>query len=271
LVCRADDEQPVTVSFGMREVSVQEQRFTINQRPTLLKGVRVELPSAGEAMREFLGMLRTAGINWLPCFTETANLDELLSAADSLGILISLTVERSRNKDAICDLVQRVHHHPSLIFWEVDADREDILAELRAADPIRPVVVRSSGDAPAQVFRPFQPQAERLDRVELRTFSPVSRETESFLAHFGHANAMNVIAVSGFDATSQEHPHQHAEGVRICGERLRANPRVAAYCIEDALTTEGKPREAALAALKDAHSPVRAVISLARTNLIPRE
>ncbi len=276
LRCRADIGDPISLPVGMREVSVQEQRFTINQRPTLLKGVRCPpvLESAGD-LRTYATSLRDAGFNWLRCRCDNDGINSLLEVADSLGLLISLQMEQSRNADALQQFVRRVHHHPSLLFWEWMSGSDEWLAALRDADPMRPVVSYPAKDRVGQVFRPFQMHAERFEPVEVRTFSPVSRETESFLSHLGHTNALNTVSVFGFtapaDDSGPEFAGHAAEGLRTCAEQLRANPRVAAYCFEDALGPDKRSTDISLAAFKEAQAPVRAVITLARTNLVPRE
>ena len=79
LRCRADIGEPVTLTFGMREVSVQEQRFTINQRPMLLKGVRLpagERKSAdAQKLHADISALRNSGVNWLRCNSVDAGLE----------------------------------------------------------------------------------------------------------------------------------------------------------------------------------------------------
>jgi len=279
LRCRADGGETVTMTLGMREVSVHEQRFTVNQRPILLKGLRSnpgDLGSAPDArVKAYLSALRDSGFNWMKCGTADPGIDLLLDAADSSGYLISLALERSRNIDQLREIVQRFHHHPSLLSWELTPESEEWVLALREADPLRPIVTHAAADDAGRLFRPFQAQADRFESVEVRTFSPVSRETESFLLHLGHANALNAVSVFGFaaptDAAGPEFAGHASEGVRICAEQLRANPRVASYCFEDALGTESKALDITLAAFRESQSPLRAVITLARTNLIPRE
>jgi len=261
------------LKFGMREVSIQEQRFTVNQRPLVLRGVRnaaQTLPDAA-GIRAYLETLHKAGISWVRCLAGDDGLDDLLNVADATGILISLGLEQSRNTSEIDALVQRLHHHPALLYWEI-ADLEEVAAALRECDPLRPIAVCSDRPDRCCLFRPFQAKPEGFAPLDVEAFSPVSRETESFFAHLGHTAAVNLVYVRGLGASGAADLNAHqADGLRLCAEHLRANPRVAGYCFEDALPADLKVCGPQLAALREAQAAVRPVISLARSNLVPRE
>lgn len=260
------------LKFGMREVSIQEQRFTVNQRPYVLRGLRnAQGMTDPVAIRSYLDTLRKAGISWVKCVAGDDGLDDLLDAADAAGMLISVALEQSRNTAETGVLVQRMHHHPSFLFWEM-TDSEEIAVALRENDPLRPIAVCSERPDRCWVLKPFQIKPEGFAPLDIETFSPVSRETESFFAHLGHTTGLNLISVRGLSphGTPEMDAHQ-ADGLRLCAEHLRANPRVAGYCFEDALTADLNRCGPQLAALREAQATVRPVISLARSNLVPRE
>jgi hypothetical protein len=273
LSCSADGAQTLTRAFGMREVSVQELRFTINQRPVALKGLRYAPQGIFDAA-SYVTRVAGGGFNWIRCTAGDEGLDALLDATDLAGLLVSVSAEHPGNRADLPQLIHRLHHHPSLLFWE-SADSDATLAVLREHDPTRPVVVHGAKGAGGRVFRPFHAEAEHFEPVDVATFCPVSRETESFLIYLGHPSALNLMSVRGFTPPPGEMNGELApllaESARICVEQLRANPRVAAYCFEDALPGTSQDGGPVLEAFAEGQAPVRAVITLARTNLVPRE
>lgn len=267
------DDAVTELKFGMREVSVQEQRFTVNQRPYMLRGVRNAAQGLTDpaAVRAYLEALKKAGVTWVKCVAGDDGLDDLLDAADLTGLLTSVVVEHSRNIGEIAPIIHRLHHHPSILNWEM-TDSDDVAVALREADPLRPILVCSERPDRCWVFRPFQTKPEGFAPLDVETFSPVSRETESFFAHLGHASALNLVVVRGLaPSTAPELNAHQADGVRLCAEHLRANLRLAGYCFEDAVSADTKTCAPQLAALREAQAAVRPVISLARSNLVPRE
>lgn len=263
--CIPDGGNSARVSFGMREVSVIERRLCINQKPIVLKGAGTS--ARGIALtpldvREFA----KAGFTWIHC--DSASVDEsVLETACVTGMPVSIALGR----DAL-SMVRNYYNFAALIAWEC---KDETTAEVvRELDPTRPVI------APQRVLRPHQTAPEPTTRFAATVLTPISRETESFMARAGEANAINFIHVRGFSpppaniearllgdrAAFEAHV---AGSIRACVDGLRLNPRLAGYCFDDALAAEAGPER--LAAFAEAQAAVRPVISMARSNLVPRE
>ncbi len=265
LSCRIPAESndgTIDIPFGMREVSITERRVCINQKPFVLKGARVVAadPKA----------LVAAGFTWLRCDSASAS-ESLLHAAGASGLPITIELAQSARADAI-RIVRRFYNFAAVIAWE--CPEGEIVDAIRALDPTRPVF--SAG----RVFRPYQNSPEPVTRLSAAVLTPISRETETLLARAGDAQSLNIVHVRGFSPppAGADTPalgdraalELHVAGsVRASIDGLRSNPRLAAFCFDDALGEGAAPDR--LAAFAEAQASVRPVIAMTRSNLVPRE
>lgn len=299
LTCATPDapDKPIAhAPFGMREVSLQDQRVTLNQKPLALKGFRYSAaegsPSPGESLRNQLEHLRDAGFNWIR-MSATGATGTLLTAAGELGLLVSIELHDSTGPDSIDNAVKACRNHPSLIAWHATPRHADAVRRL---DPTRLVFVAGGpnrgADAAPCVFRPFRQDPEPYDPATVAVVPPLSREAESFLDNLGQSDACTLASVRGLMPWTTGSPKNPAgladvsawatdvesaqgEAVKAVVDALRVNPKVAGFCFDDAAgrIAEGAPGTppARLATFEDAFAAVRPVIRLARTNLVPRQ
>lgn len=284
------------IPFGMREVSLQDQRVTINQRPTVLKGAlyRGSEHAAGSAAVS-LEQLRNSGFNWIriPLTHATPN---LLSQTDALGLLVSLDATAETDVPSLEQAVRTLRNHASLFGWHLGRN-DQASAAVRKLDPTRLVFTAApDGARHARLYRPFRDEPETFDPVNVSVLCPLSREAETFLERVGHGAAATFVTVHGLAPWHDDARHEgpglpetegastwrgdlvaaQADAIRGAADALRANSRVAGACFADAVPMTDRPipdaeRSTRLAAFGDAFAAIRPVIRVARTNLTPRE
>lgn len=166
-------------SFGMREISLQDGRISINGKPILQRSFLYNQIWPGtlgapyeDLARKDIELARRANANMLRCFSKTP-LAATVRAADELGILLqheslgSWYLQNGRAEDErLGNITQRAvlayRNHPSLLWWNVlneNSPRVDpkrpapdpdmtlgpyvlrsVLGKVHSLDPTRPVI-----------------------------------------------------------------------------------------------------------------------------------
>ncbi|MHB9025526.1 MAG: glycoside hydrolase family 2 protein [Armatimonadota bacterium] len=142
--------------FGVCDFALARRAFTINNKPLLLKGLRLpggipplSKPSLTQTLEEELALVKKAGFNAI--MADGAALPEdALAIADRLGLLVigEIPLEQegaaapARRELAVASMGA----HPSVVAWSWSGQNApaDALARLRAIDPVRLVLLRDS-------------------------------------------------------------------------------------------------------------------------------
>ena len=354
LTCEAFPEaglsDRIKVRFGMREFTIKDQRFNLNNRPLFIKGVRM-LPDAparfagpelDDLIRRELESAKNAGFNWVWLHNRTSP-EQTLRICDELGLLVCEEPPISRIQPSphlqercireVREMILRDRNHPSVVMWcmrsapnpsPADAplnDDQALALELartaRSIDPSRVVIEQFAGSAvtsrPARLIRPFHDDPEPFDDVQVPPSGPTGTGLEQYLEQLGDPNCLSFVSGLGFHGAVADSPLascSHASTHEMAKQRLqrvfdsfdhfasasqdlqaesitsqidacRANIKLAGYCCAQLSDTspeggaglldwERRPK-AALRAAQEAQQPVRPLIRIEQTNLVPRQ
>ncbi len=299
-----------TVRFGMREFSVKENRFCLNNKPFVVRGVNCR-GSVGDIRRD-LELAKSAGFN-LVAFNRHSPAPEALDAADELGLLVLADITGETNDAALSgeeleNAVSRDRNHPSLVIWKIPrADGDD--ADLKAARDLDPSRIILDG---ARCVRPYRDEAEPYDDLRIYHRGPVDRAIALHLEHSGDSDRLTLLSGFGFggleDPSASTLPEAaqagfaareldrvfgdvagmataardvHTPAIKLQVEALRLNGKLAGYCLDQLCDDDSLPGAGVLdresrpkpihGILKSLQAPLLPVILIPKTNLVPRE
>ena len=224
----------VDVRFGMREFTVKEGRFFLNNRPIFIKGVlhqpdyarSLAAPETPELARRELELAKDAGFNLVRLHIKTAP-RITLDLADEIGLLIYAEppigwIKKSawmkdRCEREVREMVLRDRNHPSVVIWGMlnesgNADYvtrggaqtiKDGLCELaRSLDPSRIVIDDSGGvngtRETSRMMRPYHHELEPYDDLHIYQRAPVDRDIELYYTHSGTPGMLYFLSEFGF-------------------------------------------------------------------------
>lgn len=169
------DHDRIVRRFGMRTVSTDAGRVTLNGRPIYLLGVldqdlypdTISTPPSIEFLREQMRRVKELGFNLLRCHIKVPD-PAYLDVADEAGVLVWCELPNwsrftiaaaTRGRATLERMVETMGHHPSIVIWTIinedwgtrlryeQRDREWLrgtMAWLKELDPSRLVVDNSA-------------------------------------------------------------------------------------------------------------------------------
>ena len=213
--------------FGMREFTVKDQRFYLNNRPLYLKIMRNAnrqmLAYRSDEAHRLIACARQAGFNAL--YTATPFPENLLEAADAQGILVLLQSPGLRfdaspeMPEAVQDFIWRHGAHPALVVWRASfpalpkprivpqADDEALpelqgqAATLRSLDPSRLIFMDSEslpGPGLQYYSRPYRSHLEIMDTPVFHHAAPAPQEAEHYLRKMGSGSRLSLLSAFGY-------------------------------------------------------------------------
>jgi hypothetical protein len=300
----SDGPDTLQARFGMRECSIKDNRFQLNNKPVLLRGVVLGATDVSSC-RESAGAgaliksLKSAGFNFLRVRGAPAPAP-LLDGADELGFLICNELDPASDRAHIESTVVSRRNHPSIAMWHIagTGDNASLLRRVHQIDPTRLAVTGLDVlDGAAHFMRPYQDDMGQFDAVTAHLPPPCSGRDERFYEHVGGPNMPAVLASFGArrnDDAIAEVPPRHTESesglasdetdrmfadieqrtfaidaartesLTLQVQAARVNAKIACYC------ADGPPTADAVA-LGRVQSPLMLAIRASRTNLVPRE
>ncbi len=162
--------------------------------------------------------------------------------------------------------------------------------------------------APARLLRPYRKESEPYDELRFHHRAPIDAVTLSYLANVGEPDALNFVSSFGFGgsdpgamgsalmgfearqldrvfggtadvAEAMQELQATAAGIQL--DALRSNGKIAGYCYARLLDTPDAPGTGLLdpernprpvcGRLKEINAPLRPLIAMAQSNLVPRQ
>lgn len=156
--------------FGMREFTVKDGQFFLNDEPIFLRGTLLQPdypatlipPPSKEMIGRDIRLVKEAGFNLLRIHLRPA-IQELLDLADELGVLVYAESCLGWIRESprmmghglreIETLIDRDYNHPSVVFWGIYNENppaatyngRELASYARSLDPSRVVVHNSGG------------------------------------------------------------------------------------------------------------------------------
>lgn len=224
----------VTTCFGMREFTVKDNRFYLNNRPIFLKGISLQpdyprtlaAPETEELARRELTLVKEAGFNLVRTHVKTpARIT--LDLADELGLLVyeeppigwlkPSDAMRARCEQEVREMILRDRNHPSVVIWGIlsktgnaqyassggaQALKAPLSLLARALDPSRLIIDDSGGTnatrESAQLLRPYRDEFEPYDDLQLYQRAPVDQDIERYYRLNGDPNRLCFLSGFGF-------------------------------------------------------------------------
>jgi beta-galactosidase len=214
LVGEDGESDSLSCSFGMREFTVKDERFYLNNRPHYLKSVSY-LPhyptnlKAGKLealLRREMKLVKGGGANAIRICGGPAP-EALLDIADSLGILVFAEAPRLDSfrdmtewVEGVQSLVLRDRNHASLVAWcglesllgdpqKVGHEPPSVIAELRTLDPGR--LILCDGGKVSTLLRPYRDVGEVFQSFEAPFVPPVGQLAKDYLRLCGEPSELN--------------------------------------------------------------------------------
>jgi beta-galactosidase len=223
-----------TVRFGMREFTVKDNRFYLNNHPVFLKAVlhQPDFPATltgpeSEAMaRKEIELAKEAGFNMLRLHIKPAP-KITLDLADEMGILLyeepaigwlkKSAYMEERCETEVREMVLRDRNHPSLVLWGMlnesgNADyvtdggaqliKGDLALLTRSLDPSRLIIDDCGGvnatREPARMLRPYRESFEDFDDLHIYQRAPVDLDIQNYYRHNGDPDKLYFLSEFGF-------------------------------------------------------------------------
>ncbi len=223
-----------TVRFGMREFTIKENRFYLNNHPILLKGVlhqpdyarTLVAPESPELARRELELAKAAGFNLIRLHIKTAP-KITVELCDEIGLLVYAEppigwIKKSEYMQERCErevreLILRDRNNPSVVIWGMlnetgnakyvthggAQDIKDGLCKLaRSLDPSRVIIDDSGGvnatREVARFMRPYHDELEPYDDLHIYQRAPVDRDIEGYFRHSGDPEGLVFLSEFGF-------------------------------------------------------------------------
>ncbi|MCP4644404.1 MAG: hypothetical protein GY851_28430 [bacterium] len=224
----------VETRFGMREFTVKEDRFYLNNRPILLRGVlhqpdyarSLVAPESPELARKELELAKEAGFNLIRLHIKTAPAITL-ELADELGLMVYEEppigwIKKSRWMKDRCErevreMILRDRNHPCVVIWGMLNEsgnagyvvnggaqivKEDLCRLARSLDPSRVIIDDSGGvnatREPGRYMRPYHDELLTYDDLHIYQRAPVDHEIELYYRHSGDPNLLFFLSEFGF-------------------------------------------------------------------------
>ena len=295
----------LSVRFGMREFTVKERRFALNNRPTALRGVWLDAHSP--ALRDVNGLkgIKAAGFNLIRARGALLS-SSWLDACDELGLFVwfePMLTELDAVDTILPGRVRPYRSHPSFVAISLPAGLAEIpecIRSIRADDPSRLLLLPGDHDSstPASIVRPYHDTPEPCDNLTVFIPSPSERAFEHHcqrngstdrLVMFGEAgvrgfasdadtlkslmNARGLEAVFGTTESFQTAiVAAQSENLRTQIDAMRGNAKASAYCLHLPGTYFNEPDTGPLRqTVRLGQVPLRLVVECDRTNIAPRE
>lgn len=224
----------VRTRFGMREFTVKENRFFLNNHPIFIKGVlhqpdyarSIAAPESKELARKELKLAKKAGFNLLRLHIKTAP-QITLELADELGLLLyeeppigwiqKSPWMRERCEREVREMILRDRNHPSVVVWGMLNEtgnagyvtqggaqvlKDDLCRLARSLDPSRLIIDDSGGvnatREPARFMRPYCDTLETYDDLHIYQRAPVDRDIELYYMYSGDPERLYFLSEFGF-------------------------------------------------------------------------
>ncbi len=224
----------VRTRFGMREFTVKEQRFFLNNHPIFIKGIlhqpdyarSLAAPESEEIARKELESAKQAGFNLVRLHIKTAP-KVTLDLADELGLLLyeeppigwiqESPWMRERCEREVREMILRDRNHPSVVIWGMlnetgnagyvtmggaQAIKDDLCRLARSLDPSRLIIDDSGGvnatREPARFMRPYTDVLDPYDDMHIYQRAPVDRDIELYYMHSGDPDRLYFLSEFGF-------------------------------------------------------------------------
>jgi hypothetical protein len=207
--------------FGMREFTVKDERFYLNNRPYFIKTVSClpQYPQSLRAdklsalLRREIGLVKDGGFNTVRVESGPAPA-VLLDLAAELGVLVFQEVcpphrvARTSDWEGMAEaLVARDRNQTALVAWcglrAPGAGRlqENCgINEVRALDPSRLILCDAPGERTQALLRPYRDVAEPFESLETVMDAPVNAIAKDYLRLSGDPERLNyqgAISVAG--------------------------------------------------------------------------
>ncbi len=211
----------LSTRFGMREFTVKDERFYLNNRPLYVKCAsyaphypkNLKADKLGALLKREMKLLKDGGFNTLRVCGAPAP-TALLDLADTMGILVFAEVAApeayARNADweaAVEGLVLRDRNRAALAVWcGIHASRPDAAPsenmpgscalDVRTLDPSRLILCDAPSDAvrngrSAALLRPYRDGEEAYESLETTIVPPVSQLAKDYLRLSGDQARLN--------------------------------------------------------------------------------
>ena len=219
----------MSVRFGMREFTVREDRFYLNNRPIFIKAVIFDpdyprssvIPESAEIVHDDLELAKQAGFNMVYLQKRCAT-KQILDFADEIGMMVCEgptigQIKKSPHMSERCErevreLVMRDRNHPSVVIWNILSHtgnagyvtnggaqtlKDDLCTLARSLDKTRVIIDDIGGSAytrePARYMRPYHNEFEVLDDLMIYQRAPVDREMELYYTHSGEPDGLGFL------------------------------------------------------------------------------
>ncbi|HPO14993.1 MAG TPA: glycoside hydrolase family 2 TIM barrel-domain containing protein [Candidatus Hydrogenedentes bacterium] len=224
----------VSVRFGMREFTVKDNRFCLNNRPLFIKAVlhqpdyprSLVAPESLELARKEILLAKEAGFNMLRLHIKTAP-RITLDLADEIGMLLYEEppigwIKRSefmktRCENEVREMILRDRNHPSVVIWGMLNEsgnagyvskggaqiiKDDLCKLARSLDPSRLIIDDSGGvnatREPARMIRSYREEFEEYDDLHIYQRAPVDHDIERYYRYNGDPDKMVFLSEFGF-------------------------------------------------------------------------
>lgn len=224
----------MSVRFGMREFTVRENRFWLNNHPIFLKGVlhqpdyarTLAAPESVELARRELKTAKAAGFNLIRLHIKTAP-KITLELADELGLMLyeeppigwikNSPWLKERCEREVREMILRDRNHASVVIWgmlnesgnagyEINGGaqlvKDDLCKLARSLDPTRVIIDDSGGvnatRESARFMRPYRDEFEEFDDLHIYQRAPVDQEIEQYYRSLGDDQKLLTVSEFGF-------------------------------------------------------------------------
>jgi len=208
-VLRADLTAPdgsldsLSTTFGMREFTIKDERFYLNNRPFYLKAVSYQPQYPGTLRPEKLELLlkrevelaKSAGFNALRVEGGPPP-SGLLALAASAGMLVFQEIPTGHDDPStlacLAALVGRDRNEPALVAWCGLPGPDRVAMGLRELDPSR-LMLCDAESAPQQYYlRPYRDVPEPYEAFATSLCAPVHQLARDYLRLGGDPERLNV-------------------------------------------------------------------------------
>ena len=202
-------QDSVSVTFGMREFTVKDERFYLNNRPFYVKAVtyQAQYPQSLVAeklpllLKRELNLARDAGFNTIRIASGPAPA-HLLELAGELGMLVFQELPQHDGASAagrwraVAEaMVTRDRNETALAAWcglEFPGDGNTDAGTVRALDPSRLILCDAPGASTQMLLRPYRDAPEPYESFATAITPPVHQMARDYLRLAGDPERLNV-------------------------------------------------------------------------------
>ncbi|HOZ45598.1 MAG TPA: glycoside hydrolase family 2 TIM barrel-domain containing protein [Candidatus Hydrogenedentes bacterium] len=222
------------VRFGMREFTVKDNQFHLNNRPIFVRAVlhqpdyarTLAAPESPELARRELELAKAAGFNMVRLHIKTAP-RITLDLADEIGLLLyeeppigwirKSPQLRERCEREVREMILRDRNHPSVVLWGMlnesgnagyvtqggaQTIKDGLCALARRLDPSRLIIDDSGGvngtREPARFMRPYHEELEPYDDLHVYQRAPVDTYIDQYYLNNGDPDKLYFLSEFGF-------------------------------------------------------------------------